>query len=290
VILGLSAGGGTDIQARLIAQKLSESLRRPFVVENRLGAGGTVAYALAAKSPPDGYTLLAVAAGYTITPAFYPKLPYDPVKDVAPVSLVVQTPLLLVTHPALPVNSVRDLVALAKAKPGALDAASAGHGTTPHLALELFKSLAGVNVLHVPYKGSGQAVIDLMAGQVHLTFANVLGAMPHVRSRRLKALAVTGIKRSAVLSQIPTVAESVPGYEASSWHGWLAPAGTPESIVNKLSAEIALAIRSPEVAARLTEDGGELIGSAPERLQQLLVTEIARWRKVVRETGIRLND
>jgi len=289
VVVGLSPGGGTDVQARLIAQKMSENLRRPFVVENRTGAGGTVAYASVAKSPPDGYTLLAVAAGYTITPAFYAKLAYDPVQDLAPISLVVQTPLLLVVHPALPVKNVRDLIALAKAKPGSLDGASAGLGTTPHLALELFSSLAHVKIVHVPYKGSGQAMIDLIAGQVQLGFANVMGALPHVRAGKLRGLAVTSGKRSAALPEIPTIVESgVPGYEASSWHGWLAPAGTPEPIVNKLATELATAIKSRELAERLTDDGGELVGSSPERFRRMLIVEIARWRKVVKEANVRI--
>lgn len=289
VVVGLSPGGGTDVQARLIAQKMSESLRRPFVVENRTGAGGTVAYGSVAKSPPDGYTLLAVAAGYTITPAFYPKLAYDPIKDLAPISLIVQTPLLLSVHPALPVKNVRDLIALAKARPGSLDGSSAGHGTTPHLALELFNSLAQVKIAHVPYKGSGQAMVDLIAGQVQLGFANIMGALPHARAGKLRGLGVTSSKRSAALPDIPTIAESgVQGYEASSWHGWLAPAGTPEPIVNKLATELAAAIKSRELAERLTDDGGELIGSSPERFQQMLVAEIARWRKVVKEAGVRI--
>jgi tripartite-type tricarboxylate transporter receptor subunit TctC len=289
VIVGLSPGGGTDVQARLIAQRMSENLHRPFVVENRTGAGGTLAYGSVAKSPPDGYTLLAVAAGYTITPAFYAKLAYDPVKDLAPISLVLQTPLLLAVHPALPVKNVRDLIALAKAKPGSLDGSSAGHGTTPHLALELFNSLAHVKIVHVPYKGSGQAMIDLIAGQVQLGFANIMGALPHVRAGKLKGLAVTSGKRSAALPEIPTIAESgVPGYEASSWHGWLGPAGTPEAIINKLATELATAIKSHELAERLTDDGGELVGSSPEAFQCMLVAEIARWRRVVKDARIRI--
>jgi len=246
-------------------------LRRTFIVENRTGAGGTVAYGSVAKSPPDGYTLLAVAAGYTITPAFYPKLAYDPIKDFAPISLIVQTPLLLVAHPALPVKNVRELIVLAKRKPGSLDASSAGHSTTPHLALELFNSLAHVKIVHVPYKGSGQALIDLIAGQVQLGFANIMGTLPHTRAGKLRGLGVTSTKRSAALPDTPTIAESgVPGYKASSWHGWLAPAGTPEPIVDKLAAELASAIKSRELAERLTDDGGELVGSSPERFQRML--------------------
>ncbi len=201
VVVGLAPGGATDIQTRLFAQKLSESLGRSFVVENRTGAGGTVAYAYVAKSPPDGYTLLGVAGGYTITPVVYAKLSYDPVKDFAPISLVAQAPFLLLTHPSLPVKSVKELLALARARPGALDCASAGYGTSTHMAFELFKALSGVKITHVPYKGTGQSLVDVMSGQVHMLFGNVLSSLPHVRAGRLRALGVTTAKRSAVLPE-----------------------------------------------------------------------------------------
>lgn len=289
VIVGLAPGGATDIQARLLTQKLSSNLGRSFVVENRTGAGGTVAYAQVAKSPPDGYTLLAVASGYSITPAVYPKLTYDPVKDFVPVSLVTQAPIVLMTHPSLPVKSTRELIALAKSKPGALDSASAGHGTSNHMALELFNLLAGVKITHVPYKGTGQAFIDAMAGQVHMMFGNILSSLPHVRQGRLRALAVTSATRSKAVPELPTVAESgVPGYETTTWHGWLAPAGTPAAIVDRMSAELAKAVRSPDVLGHLAEDGGEPIGSSPEQFARHIATEIARWRKVVKAAGMRV--
>jgi tripartite-type tricarboxylate transporter receptor subunit TctC len=289
VVVPFPAGGGIDIIARIIVPKLSEALGQSVIVENRAGAGGAVAAAAVAKAPPDGYTLLAVASGFSITPALYSKLPYDPLKDLAPISLVVQTPLLLVTHPALPVKSVKDLVTLARAKPGALDSCSAGHGTTPHMALELFNITAGTKIAHVPYKGTGQALIDLMAGQVQMGFGNILAFLPHARSGRLKALATTGGKRTPAMPELPTVAESgVPGYETTTWHAWLAPAGTPATIIQKINAELAQTLKSREVGERLTEDGGELVGSPPERLTQLLVTEIARWRKVVKQAGIKI--
>lgn len=288
VIVGLAPGGATDIQTRLFAQKLSDSLGRPFVVENRTGAGGTVAYAQVAKSPPDGYTLLGVAGGYTITPVVYSKLPYDPVKDFAPISLVVQAPFLLLTHPSLPVKSVKDLLALARAKPGALDCASAGHGTSTHMAFELFKALSGVKITHVPYKGTGQSLVDAMSGQVHMLFGNVLSSLPHVKAGRLRALGVTTAKRSAVLQDLPTIAEAgVPGYENSTWHGWLAPAGTPPAILNRLNAELVRSTRSPDVVERLAPDGGEPVGSTPEQFSRHISEELARWSKLVRETGIR---
>lgn len=288
VIVGLAPGGATDIQTRLFAQKLTDSLGRPFVVENRTGAGGTVAYAHVAKSAPDGYTLLGVAGGYTITPVVYSKLPYDPVKDFAPISLVVQAPFLLLTHPSLPVKSVKDLLALARAKPGALDCASAGHGTSTHMAFELLKALSGVKITHVPYKGTGQSLVDAMSGQVHMLFGNVLSSLPHARAGRLRALAVTTARRSAVLPDLPTIAEAgVPGYENSTWHGWLAPAGTPPAILNLLNSELVRNTRSADVVERLAPDGGEPVGSTPEQFSRHIADELARWGRLVREGSIR---
>jgi len=288
VVVGLAPGGATDIQTRLFAQKLSESFNRPFVVENRTGAGGTVAYAQVAKSPPDGYTLLGVAGGYTITPAVYSKLPYDPVKDLAPISLLAQAPFLLLTHPSLPVTTVKDLLALARAKPGVLDCASAGHGTSTHMAFELLRTLAGVKITHVPYKGTGQALVDAMAGQVHMLFGNVLSTLTHVRAGRLRMLGVTTAKRSTVLPELPTIAESgVPGYENSTWHGWLAPAGTPPAILNRLNAELVKSTRAPDVVERLAPDGGEPVGSTAEQFARYIAADMARWSKLVKETGIR---
>ncbi|MGH8635071.1 MAG: tripartite tricarboxylate transporter substrate binding protein [Burkholderiales bacterium] len=288
VVVGLAPGGATDLQTRLFAQKLSESFNRPVVVENRSGAGGTLAYAQVAKSPPDGYTLLGVAGGYTITPAVYGKLQYDPVKDLAPISLVAQAPFLLLTHPSLPVSTVKDLLALARAKPGMLDCASAGHGTSTHMAFELFRTLTGVKVTHVPYKGTGQALVDAIAGQVHMLFGNVLSSLTHVRAGRLRALGVTTARRSTVLPDLPTIAESgVPGYENSTWHGWLAPAGTPPAILARLNAELVKSTRAPDVVERLAPDGGEPVGSTAEQFAHFIATDMARWSKLVKETGMR---
>lgn len=289
VIVGLAPGGGTDIQARLLAQKLSVNLGRSFVVENRTGAGGTLAYAYVAKSPADGYTQLAVASGYSITPAVYAKLIYDPIRDFAPVSLVIQAPILLMTHPSLPVKSVSELVMLAKHRPGVLDGASAGFGTSNHMALELFNLLAGTKIAHIPYKGTGPALIDAMSGQVQVIFGNILSSLPYVRQGRLKGLAVTSATRAKAIPGLPTVAESgVPGYETTTWLAWFAPAGTPPSIVGRMSAELAKAVRSPDVAESLTGDGGEPVGSTPEQLARHLEGEIARWRKVVKAAGMKV--
>jgi tripartite-type tricarboxylate transporter receptor subunit TctC len=290
VVVGLAPGGATDIQTRLFAQKLSESLGRSFVVENRTGAGGTVAYAYVAKSPPDGYTLLGVAGGYTITPVVYAKLSYDPVKDFAPISLVAQAPFLLLTHPSLPVKSVKELLALARARPGALDCASAGYGTSTHMAFELLRALSGARITHVPYKGTGQALVDAMSGQVHMLFGNVLSSLPHAKAGRLRALGVTTARRSAVLPELPTIAESgVPGYENSTWHGWLAPAGTPVAVLNRLNAELVRSARALDVVERLAPDGGEPVGSTAEEFARFIAADMARWSKLVRETGIRFD-
>ena len=289
VIVGLAPGGGTDIIARLLTQKMSDNLKRSFIVENRTGAGGTVAYATVAKSAPDGYTLLAVASGYSITPAVYPKLSYDPIRDFTPISVVVQAPIVLMAHPALPARSVKDLLALARNPRTHLDAASAGHGTSNHLALELFNSLAGVKIAHVPYKGTGQALVDLMAGQVQVMFGNILSSLQYVKMGKIRALAVTSARRSSAVPDLPTVMESgVPGYETTTWHGWLAPAGLPQDIVAKLNAELARAVRSREVLDKLSDDGGEAVAGSPEHFRNHIATEIARWRKVVRDAGIRV--
>ena len=248
-----------------------------------------MAYALVAKAAPDGHTLLAVASGYAITPAVYPKLSYDPIKDFTPVSVVVQAPLVLMAHPALPARSVKDLLALARNPRMNLDAASAGHGTSNHLALALFNSLAKVNIAHVPYKGTGQALVDLMAGQVQVMFGNILSSLQYIKIGRIRALAVTSATRSSAMPDLPTVIESgVPGYETTTWHGWLGPAGLPADIVAKLNNELARAVRSRDVLDKLSDDGGEPVAGTPEQFRSHIVSEIARWKKVVREAGIRV--
>ena len=278
ILVGLAPGGGTDIQARLFAQKLTENVGRAFIVENRTGAGGTIAYALAAKSPPDGYTLLAVASGFSISPAIYSKLPYDAERDLAPISLVVQAPLLLLSHPSLPVKSAKELISMARSKPGVLDFGSAGHGTSTGMALELFRTMAKVKVTHVPYKGTGQALIETISGQVHAMFGNPLSSYQHVKTGRLRALGVTTAQRSKIFPGLPTIAESgVPGYEDSTWFGVLAPAGTPVVIINKVNAELVKTLKSRDVLDRLAPDGAEPVGSTPEEFRQHLAREIARW-------------
>ena len=290
VIVGQAPGGGNDIQTRIFAQKLTEGFGRSFVVENRMGSGSVVSYRTVATSPPDGYTLLGVTGGFTIAPSVHPNLGYDPVKDLAPISLVVQAPFLLMVHPALPVKNVKELIALARAKPGMLTYGSAGQGSSTHLAYALFTTLAHIDITHVPYKGTGPALIDAMAGQVQSLVGNVLSSVHFAKAGKLRALAVTTAKRSPALPDLPTLAESgVKGYESSTWHAWFAPAGTPQPIVAKLNAELAKSAKSPDVLSRLAPDGGEPIGSSPEQLRQFVISDIARWRKVVKDAGIKLD-
>jgi tripartite-type tricarboxylate transporter receptor subunit TctC len=288
VIVGLAPGGATDIQARLFAQKLTESMGRPFVVENRAGAGGTIAYALVAKSPPDGYTLVAAASGFSSTPLFYPKLPYDPFKDFAPVSLLVQAPFLLLVHPSVPAKSVRELVSLAHARPGMIDFGSAGHGTSTGMALDLFRIMARAKITHVPYKGIGQALVDTLAGQVHGYFGNPLSSLVYAKAGRLRALAVTSAARSRVLPDLPTVAESgVPGYVAVIHYGLVAPAGTPRPIVERLNAELNIALKSDDVRARIADEGGEPLAGTPEQQAADIDAEETKWGAVVRKLGLK---
>lgn len=289
LVIGLAPGGGTDLQARLFAQKLSENFGRPFVVENRTGAGGTLAYAQVAKSVPDGYTLLGVTSGFTITPSIYSKLTYDPQKDLAPVSLVVQAPFLLLVHPLLPVRAVKDLIALARARPGMLDAGTAGYGSSTHMAFEQFRVAAGVKITAVPYKGTGPALVDALAGQVHMLFGNVLSTLGYVKAGKLRVLGVSTVRRASALPDVPTIAESgLPTYEDSTWFGVLAPAGTPAAIISSLNAELVKIARSSEVVERIAPDGGEPVGNTPEQFARQIATDIARWRKLVKEAGIRL--
>jgi tripartite-type tricarboxylate transporter receptor subunit TctC len=288
VIVGQAPGGGNDIQTRLFAQKLSEALGRSFIVENRTGAGSVLSYRLVAAAPPDGYTLLGVSGGFTIAPAVHSNLGYDPVKDLAPISLVVQAPFLLLTHPSLPVRNAKEVIALARAQPGALSFGSAGQGSSTHLAFALFATLARVDILHVPYKGTGPALVDAMAGQVHMLMGNVLSSLQYAKAGKLRAHAVTTRTRSPAVPDLPTLGESVPGYESSTWHGWFAPGGTPAPIVEKLSAELARAAKATDVVARLAPDGAQPVGSSPEQLRQFVAADIARWKSVVKSANIKL--
>jgi tripartite-type tricarboxylate transporter receptor subunit TctC len=260
------------------------------VVENRGGAGSSIGTEIVAHSPGDGYTLLVVSGAHAINPSIYPKLPYDSVRDFAPVTMFVSGPQLLVVHPSVPAKSVKDLIALARARPGEITYASAGIGTPPHLAGELFKTLAHVNIVHVPYKGNGTAYIDLIGGHVSVMFPNVATATAHVRAGRLRALAVTTKVRTPAAPGLPTIAESgVPGYEVTSWYGLLAPAGTPAAIVSRLQREVAKVMRSPDISEKLTSQGLDIVGSTPDEFAALIKAEIVKWAKVVKASGARVD-
>ena len=288
IVVPSSPGGGTDILARVLAQKLSESQGQQFVVENRPGAGQVIGIEAVARSAPDGYTLLMAASAIVINEVLYAKPPYDTLRDFVPVTLGASLPNILVVHPALPVKSVRELIALAKARPGQLNYSSAGSGTSPHLSMELFRLMAGITLTHVPYKGTGPATVDLVAGQVQLSMPNVLTALPQIKGGKLRGLGVTSAKRATGLPDIPAIAETLPGYEAIQWYGLLAPAGTPREIVNKVQAETARILVLPEVKARLAADGADAVGNRPAEFAAYIRTEIAKWGKVAKAGGIKL--
>jgi len=284
-------GGGTDITARAIGQKLSEAFAKPVVVDNRPGAGGVIGAEIVAKAVPDGYTLLLGSPGpLTINPNLQSKMPYDTLRDFAPVSLATISPFILVIHPSVPASSVRELIALAKDKPNALNYGSAGNGSVAHLSAEQFKALAGIQLTHVPYKGSSQTAVDILSGRLQLLFENLPVVLPHIRSGKLKALAVGTRNRSTLVPELPTMIEAgVPGYESSTAFGVLAPAKTPRAIVNRVSAEIAKALQGGDVKESLAARGFEPIGSTPEEYTTQLREELKRVARVVKLANIRLD-
>jgi tripartite-type tricarboxylate transporter receptor subunit TctC len=288
IVVGFSPGGSTDVTARILAQKMSESWRQQVIVENRPGAGGNIGAEAVAKAPPDGYTLLLATTGImAINHRLYRTLPYDALRDFAPITQIGSLPLILIVHPALPVRSVKELVALAKAKPGQLSYASSGVGGATHMTAEVFRMLAGVDIVHIPYKGSGQAMADLIGGQVPLAFDQITSSLPHVESGKLRALAVTSGKRFASVPQLPTMAEAgVPGYEAVSWNGLAAPAATPADVLMRIQAEVARVVQLPDVKERFFRDGIEPVASTPERFAAHIRAERAKWEKVVAAAGI----
>ena len=289
LIAPFSAGGGVDIVARYLALKLTGKWGQQVVVDNRTGATGIIGTEIAAHSPPDGYTLiLGNAATHAVNVSLFKKLPYDAVKDFAPVTLIGRVPEMLVVHPALPAANVRELIALAKAKPGELAFGSAGAGSPPHLAGELFQFLAKVKLVHVPYKGSAPALADLIGGQISMYFSNILSAVPFVKSGRLRGLGVTSEKRSVVAPEIPTIAESgLPGYEDYNWYGILAPKGTPRAILTQLHADIVQVVRGRDMEERLTKDGAEVIASTPDEFARFIREEIDRYARIVKASGLR---
>jgi tripartite-type tricarboxylate transporter receptor subunit TctC len=290
-IVPFPPGGGTDILSRALAQKMSEVMGQPFVIDNRSGAGGNIGADIAAKSTPDGYTVfMGQTSNLAVNPTLYKKLPFDPLKDFSPITLVTETPLIIVVAQNSPIKSVQDLIALAKAKPGSVNFASPGNGTVGHLAGEMFKRAAGINMVHVPYKGATPALTDLMGGQVNIYFASAAAAMSQIKGGSIRAIAVTSRKRSAALPNTPTVAESgLPGFDATSWYGVLAPAGTPRDIIAKLNAAAVKVMQQPELKGRMTDEGGEPIGDTPEQFAAFIKTETAKWAKVVKDSGAQLD-
>jgi len=289
LIAPFAPGGATDVLARTMAQGLTEAWGQQVIVENRTGAGGNIGADLVAKSAPDGYTLLMGAIGTNAVNAFiYPKMPYDTERDFAPITQVARVPMLLVVHPSLPIRNVKELIAYAEARPDQLNYASGGVGASQHLAGELFKSMTGVKMVHVPYKGAAPSVTDVVAGQAQLTFGDMVAFLPHAKAGRVRPLAVSTAKRSAAVPDLPTVSEAgVPGYEATAWYGLFAPAGTPPAIVSKLNAESVRILRMPTIAERVANLGAEPVGSTPAEYADFLKAEMARWGKVVRAAGIK---
>ena len=291
-IVPYAPGGGTDITARAIAQKLTGALGQPVVVENRSGAGGIVGTDAAAKAQPDGYTIVIGTTGpLAINPSMYSKLPYDVFRDFAPISLIATAPHVLVVHPSLPSRSVKELVALAKRRPSQLTFSSGGIGGSNHLSAEMFNVMAQVQTVHVPYRGAGPAVIAVVSGEVSFAFLDVLATLPHVKSRRLRGLAVTGAKRSNAAPELPTMAEAgLPGYLSGVWYGILAPARTPKEIIDRLNHEVVRALRDDEIRARMTAEGTEVVASSPDEFAKFIKTENERWARVVRQARVRADS
>ena len=290
VIVPFPAGGGVDAAGRILAQRLGESFGKPFLIENRGGANGNIGTEAAAKSPNDGGTLLFTGAGFVTNPSLYRSVPYDPVRDFEPVSLMALGPNVLVVHPSLPVKSVRELIALAKTQPGRIGFAGSGSGSTPHLAGELFNAMAGVQMVHIPYRGSGPAMIGLLAGDAPVMFLPAINAGGHVAAGRLRAIAVTSRERLQAMADLPTVSEAgLPGYESSQWYGLLAPAGTQSEVLDLLNSQVANIMRSSDMKIRMTNDGLVPIGGSREQFAAHIKGEIEKWAKVVSASGARVD-
>jgi tripartite-type tricarboxylate transporter receptor subunit TctC len=290
-IVPFAPGGPTDIMSRSVAEKLTQRWGQQFVVDNRGGAGGNIGAEVVAKSVPDGYTLMIGHVGtHAINAALYPKLGFDPVKDFTPVTLIATLPLALVVHPSVPAKNVKELIALAKARPGQLNFASAGNGGPTHLAGELFKVTAGIDIVHVPYKGNAAALTELVGGQVQMMFSNLLTSMPHVRTGRLRAIGISSARRSPQAPDLPTVAESgIPGFDVSPWYGILGPAGLPRPLVMKLNTAIATALEGPEMQQRFVAQGIDLQSSTPEQFAALIKSELVKWARVVKAAGAKVD-
>lgn len=288
IVVPFTPGGSNDLLGRVLAQKLNEAWGQPVIIDNRPGAGSTIGIELVVRAAPDGYTLLTTSGGIAINVSLY-RLPFNPVTDLAPVTLLAQMPYLLAVHPSVPAKSTRDLINLAKAQPGKLIFSSSGAGTSSHLTMEMFKSLAKIDLLHVPYKGGGPAVNALAGGEVQMTFNVITGTLPQARAGKIRALAVSSARRVEVAPELPTVAESgLPGFEVIAWYNMFAPAGTPRSIVNRINAEVNRLLQQPEVRERFLALGVAPLTGKPEALGDYLKFEVARWGKVIKEAGIKL--
>jgi tripartite-type tricarboxylate transporter receptor subunit TctC len=290
LIVPFGPGGGTDIVARLLAQKLSEAWKHNVVIDNRDGGGSTIGTSLAARANPDGHTLVIVTATFAINPSLHKKLPYDSVRDFAPVSQVTSSLYVIAVNPAVPATSMKQLIALARSSPGKMTYATAGNGSSGHLGMELLKTMTGIDMVHVPYKGAGPAIIAVVAGQVQLNMGSTTAALPHIRANRLRPLAVTTAKRFPILPDVPTVAEvGLPGYEVDGWYGILAPAGTPADRVQIVSKQLDLALSSAELREHLSRDGIEALGTSPEAFARYIKAEMTKWSKVVATANVRID-
>jgi tripartite-type tricarboxylate transporter receptor subunit TctC len=288
LVVGFPPGGAADILGRTAAQQLSERIGQQVVVDNRGGAGGLIATEITAKANADGYTLLFSSIPHVINPHLYQKVSYDAIRDFTPVVQFVAVPLMLASGPSLPAKSVKELIDYAKANPGKINYGSAGSGSSSHLAVELFKSMAGIRMEHIPYKGTGPLITDMFGGQIGLTIASAVPLAPHVRSNKLRGLAVTGPKRSAAFPELPAIAETVPGYEVVNWFGVFAPAGTPADVVRRINAELNAALKNPELVKRLNTQGADAVGGSAEGFARVVKADFAKWAKVVKESGAKV--
>ena len=289
VIVPFPPGAGVDIAIRLITPKLTETFGQQFVADNRPGAAGNIGAEIASRAPADGYTLFAAGAPAAISQTLYPKLGYDLLKDFDAIALVATVPLVLVVHPSLPVKNVKELAALAKAKRGELTYASTGNGSTPHLTAEMLKMQTGIQLVHVAYKGTGPAIVDLVAGNVTTMFANSLSVLPHIQNRRLRALAISSAKRSATAPNLPTLAETYPGFESGTWYAFVAPAGTPRDVIGRLNGAIVKALDMPDVRERFHAQGADLLSGTPQESASFIRSEVTKWGKVVKASGARID-
>jgi len=288
IIVAFPPGGGTDIVARTMGPRLTEIWGQPVVVENRAGASGVIGTEVAARSAPDGYTLFMGTLGnFTANQYLYPKMPVDPLRDFAPLTQVVAVHFVMIAHPSLPAKSVKELIALAKARPGQINYSSSGAGGAPHLGVELFKSMTGVNLVHIPYKGSGPSFVDLLAGQVTLTCDSLLQSLPYIKAGRLRALGVLGSKRTALLPDVPTVGETVRGYDLTNWFGLAAPAATPRELVNRIYGDLSKVMQQTDFRERISKMGADVVGSTPDQFGAFMKSESAKWGKVIREANIK---